>query len=294
MIERPDAKLISALVRNKCISRKKGMEFAALPLMVIPIPVDRSEGWGKFAGEALQDEMIFSTEEFALHECMALIHADVAGYSGSPVPFYAHVIIVDDDTFRVALANPRNTFIVTAILRYDTEKGTMVVDIGDVNGVSFHNRSLTKDLVEMFVRFGFDKDELDSVFSSSLMILSIFQAFCRFNNSQDRYLVKQEPLNPKRIKGDISFRERLVRSAGPTIVYMDKLPTSPEEEAAQANLTGREVRPHHRRGYHYTLRAERYRNHPYYGIEKKMYRKPTYVGDRTSIVNGTIYTILDK
>lgn len=53
------------------------------------------------------------------------------------------------------------------------------------------------------------------------------------------------------------------------------------------------IKPHHRRGFFKTLRAERFKGHPLYMKEKAIYVRPTWIGDKEKVVDGNVYTILE-
>jgi hypothetical protein len=284
-MKRPDAIALSRMVRKGYINRKEALELAALPLMFISFRRDKTTGgdteWTTFAENFTRSDMLLTMEEFSFHDCVVWIEADnVDDY------VYSRMQILSDTQYRVGIFGGVNSAWITNTITYDTVDDSFKTNIYRLND--------TVGVDNIVREYRLTKDSVARTGEFAVELLAKFQAFCIYNNRQDRYAVSMEPVTRKPIKGDISFRERLERTAGPSIVYLDKLPTNTAEQTVVGKLTGREVSPHSRRGYHYTLRAERYRNHPYYGIEKKMYRKPTYVGDRTSIVNGTIYTILDK
>ena len=77
------------------------------------------------------------------------------------------------------------------------------------------------------------------------------------------------------------------------IVYLNKLPTK-ENPHQGGGGTHSSPHAHERRGHRYTLRSERYKNHPMYGVEKGMYKKPSWIGSKESIVRGVTYKVLTK
>lgn len=78
-------------------------------------------------------------------------------------------------------------------------------------------------------------------------------------------------------------------SALPRIIYLNALPV---ETSDVPSGTGAPKRPHQRRGFYKTLRAERYRNHPLFQVPKAIYCRPAFVGAKEAIVAGNRYTVI--
>ena len=76
----------------------------------------------------------------------------------------------------------------------------------------------------------------------------------------------------------------------PRLIYMNKLP-SPSSTVHQG---GHHASPvgHERRGHYKTLRHAKYKHHPKYGVEKGIYVRPAWVGDKSVVREGNRYTVI--
>lgn len=116
-----------------------------------------------------------------------------------------------------------------------------------------------------------------------------FLRFCDYSEENDRYAVSVTTQRKPKVSSFGSLSARLTANQGASVIYLDRLPST----GGEATGEGSEKRPHQRRGTWVTLRAERYRYHPKYQVEKGVYRKPAWVGPKEAIVEGNIYTILE-
>ena len=279
MEERIDCKLLSTMVRRKCITSKEAINLVTLPLIKIPLDESNTDWINYVDGENKQDIKV-SMEEFYFHECVLWFVMP----SGEGV--YAHLNLITEINWELTFTTEHSPGWKTIRLNYvaeDDQFSCNLTRFDYLRGYDAISKALT-----------LYQGQVDHWIQISMALIRYFQEFCRFNDQQDRYAIAMTPQTRKRTNGDISLREKLVRLAGPSVVYLDKLPTNTDDQSKITGLTGREVSAHPRRGFHYTLKHERYKNHPDYLVHKKMYRKPTWVGDRSTIVNGTVYTVVDK
>lgn len=124
--------------------------------------------------------------------------------------------------------------------------------------------------------------------------LSGLALFLEYNNRKNLYAVKKQtipikqilPPKVKKAKNKAAYlNEDLV-----SIVFLDALPS---DKKVHQGGTHNSPRPHKRRGYYYTLKNKRYKEHPFYQQYNAMYKRPAYIGDKEKIVNGTTYTIME-
>lgn len=109
-------------------------------------------------------------------------------------------------------------------------------------------------------------------------------------NQRDLYAVTMEPVKKKPL--GMGVKNEIHKTSGPSVVWLPSLPKKGGSHSGDGG--GEERKPHHRRGHFKTLRAERYKNHPKYGVENAIYVKPAWIGDKEAIVNGTIYRYAEK
>lgn len=79
-----------------------------------------------------------------------------------------------------------------------------------------------------------------------------------------------------------------------SIEFLNRLPT--ERSASKEHQGGSHRSPvrHKRRAHYRTLRAEKFKNHPLYGVEKAVPVKPAWVGPTQSIVQQKEYRLLTE
>lgn len=117
----------------------------------------------------------------------------------------------------------------------------------------------------------------------------VVKAIQRFHR-KDLYAVTKEPAKKKPL--GMGVKNEIHKVSGPSVVWLPSLPKKSSSHSGEG--TGEERKPHHRRGHFKTLRAERYKNHPKYGMENAIYVKPAWIGDKEAIVDGTIYRYAEK
>jgi hypothetical protein len=78
------------------------------------------------------------------------------------------------------------------------------------------------------------------------------------------------------------------RSTGPSILFLDKMPS----QKSEATGTGSSRRPHRRRGHWRTLSHPKYRHHPQY--QQKIWVKPAFIGPIEEVHDGNMYRLIDQ
>lgn len=283
--ERQDMSRLMSLVTHGALSLKQANLFAALPLMIIPSKVHTNiEDWKTFNKGSFH--FIPSVQKFMLHELMVLY-----GTRDKDVVRYANIRIVDDTTYRVSI-QVRDDLMVLSELKYRENDHAMYVKIRRVNGKSVDDICDQLKLSANVVR---------EIHTQSAAAVATLQLWCEFNNRRDHFMVSTRDVEdvPEEVAStestDKPSSEKVKTETeksifGPTIVYLDQA----KLDQMQTHMRGIGiVMPHVRRGHFFTLMDERYKKNPMYRVHKALYRKPTYVGDRRFIKNGTIYTVLD-
>lgn len=289
---RADSKILSQLVANKLITLPEAKAMSALALMDVPIPQISPdfERWVKNSPKYTENYHL-DFEKFPFYEMVFFLDnglkekkIDKNRLDGHRF-FYCKLKLINENKVELSFTDNPKYWIVTEITYVDESRFTTdIVDVLIDKSIKAVNLS---EVTEELIQLHFYKKTSNTPY----MAMSILLWFAEFNNQKDNYLVSvsknRKPKLPHNCEGEIA------KVAGPRIIYLDKLPTHSDEGSINLNES-RTVAAHQRRGTYVTLRAERYRNHPLYQIEKAIYRKPAWVGDRSTIVNGATYTVIDK
>lgn len=279
MKERMDFNLVCRLAKRGYITEQKAKQWLALPLMVIDNRLSTPAGldfhnYKTNNGEKQFLQFIPSEKTFTLDECMV--------YSiGEEAIRYGYIRIINDEEIEVEMyvqVMSGDECVARFICTFNDKYPNGVMAFQDFNGKPFALKES-------------DRPWLEAVGNNYVNALLIaFQMFCLYNNKRDRYLMSVRPeKKPSTLK--TGKKGKLSANIGPNIIYLNEFP---KDHSASATGDGCGVEPHKRRGHHYTLRAERFKNHPLYQVENVLWKKPIWVGDRTRIVNGNVYTVLDE
>ena len=106
----------------------------------------------------------------------------------------------------------------------------------------------------------------------------------------DKHVVEVTPTPDKlaKAKRNPANRKRpWNKASGPHVLLLDRMPTGKAESAG----THASPKPHRRRGHWKTLSHPRFRHHPQY--QKKIYVKPSFVGERQVTYEGNIYRLVE-
>jgi hypothetical protein len=285
--QRKDSHFLFGLVSSNALTPRYAMELAALPLVVIPHkPTSTEQNWRDF--KISQFHFIPSVQKFMLHEVMVLMGTTTPGKYR-----YGYIRIMDDMHYRVAYMRKPDQW-VTADLKYNVDSSLFHVKLKGVSQRRFE---------DAVVRYQLTQADANQMRLMCATTLALFQQWCEYNNRRDRYLstaFTKEMLSETPIP-DVSTPNNKTTAArsqqepkyGPMVVYLDGESIA-RAQALNRNETGvNTVKPHVRCGYNYTLMNERFRKHPLFRKYKEMWRKPCYVGDRTLIIDGTTYTVLE-
>lgn len=283
--QRKDSDFLFALVSNAAISPRYAMELAALPLVVIPHkPTSVEQNWRDF--RISQFHFIPSVQKFMLHEVMVLMG------TGQPGKYrYGHIRIMDDTHYRVGYMRAPDQWVI-ADLKYSVESNLFSVKL---KGISRHQ------FIDGARRFGITQSDANQMCLMCATTLALFQQWCEYNNRRDRYLataftkemLSEAPPLTQTVNETPPTPTKRETTYGPMVVYLDGESIARANTLSSNESTVGTVKPHVRCGYHYTLMNERYRKHPLFRKYKEMWRKPCYVGDRTLIIDGTTYTVLE-
>lgn len=150
------------------------------------------------------------------------------------------------------------------------------------------------DRVEVMNSMPYNKQKLAKGFSKVFgHVLAYTQSFFNDCHNQDLYAVGVSKPKEKK-SGTLSRKQLISRVSGPSVIFLNKLPQPSTSTGTSTEEPSHTKAPHHRRGHFKTLRDPRFSKHPKYLVERGIYVKPQWIGDRESIVNGTTYTVLER
>lgn len=284
MEEREDIPFLSRLVREKALTQKEANAWVRLPLFNIP-DSGASEEWDRY-----QDKFrgkVDNLHSDQIHRCfdefLCLILNDEGTSGGlSRITFNEHTVDVlyftlDKEIARVDLTVKWKEF-------YDRVDIVKVL----VNG---HDRTrLARDhkgVLNLQLKLGGEPDFPTIV--AKLFINSVYKSltFMMYNDDLDRHAFKCEPKNRPKINGMSDRKTQLRHHAGPRVIYLDR----PLYESDKSG-TSRTVKYHERAGYRKTLKADRFKNHPLYMVDKAIKVKSAWVGEETFEYKGATYTLM--
>ena len=297
---REDVEYVSSLVENKLINLSLAKELASLPLMIIP-------------NESLPEQKDFKEYWDNNLETGSFINL----FEWSGIPFWDFVVlynfhddwkvvrkkaikgdfisILDEVVYCRITIDIENKFIRKSYSGngYDWISNESVVDSFDEKSVMDHTKTVYRNINEGRVDLSDPsrEDFLNEVFGRCFNgIFGAINAWHEFHCKNDRYVISVKQNKMPKID-NLRTRE-IAKVLGPRIIYLDKLPSEDEEIVSESG-NGTKA-PHQRKGHWATLKHERYKNHPQYLVKNGVYRKPMWIGDRTRIVHGATYTVIDK
>lgn len=168
-----------------------------------------------------------------------------------------------------------------------TKYGMRMSTYNEGNEVTFHylmrgREIYTADSEEL--EFKNVKALMDSVatnITSAALSLCLLNAWAR---EHDQYPVIQQGTKRAQ-KGTKPCKRRDL----PRLIYLNKLPSAHKQSQGGHHES---PRGHERRGHYKTLRHTKYKHHPKYGIEKGIYVRPAWVGDKSVVREGNRYTVI--
>lgn len=132
-----------------------------------------------------------------------------------------------------------------------------------------------------------DHDKLHRVSSSIFWALG---AYFNYERYSDRQVMSVSPDLNKPLKGlrsnVLKTRLRAVAAQSSHVIYLNTMPV--EKKISSGGIHASPV-GHPRRGYYYTLKHERYSNHPLFQVPKALYKKAVWVGPENSTFQGNTY-----
>lgn len=258
---REDVPILDALVGNKLLSYAEAQELARLPLVVIlNEPSEETKSKEFLLEDTIWVENPILTEFSVLYNACSSPKYAVFRYEGAFLKSFLFTQ-VNNSFFILKSANSHVGGMCNLEMTTLVKKGLSLNEAGKERALSHAMHTLVAAL-----------------------------EFMKEGHYNDQYAVEVREPKPKTAS---TRRQQLNKVSGPSIIFLNKLPQPSGRSTATEEPTGTKAL-HHRRGHFKTLRDERYANHPKYLVERGIYVKPAWIGDRQSIVNGTTYTVLEK
>lgn len=280
MKQRIDRPWLTDMVKRRKLSETTAAKYAALGLFILPKEGQIPE-WDaildQWSTKVDGPNYVLEYEEFILHEFM-LYWPD-----GN---LYFNVNYIDE------------TKVIIGVVDLDAphkDQGWTYFDIAVVPGTT--KMTLTDVRMtgvphdEVIAMWHVDESAIGYIGTLAVTALATLQMWFNYNHVHDRYVISVKS-EGKQATMPVKTRNRVKRvEFGPRYIFLDKLPVL--TVSGESNGKGEPRAAHQRRGYHVTLRADRFKSHPKYMVPNAIYRKPAWVGDRSTVVNGNVYTVMD-
>jgi len=284
MIKRPDIELVNELVKNRRLAFSKGQHWLSLPLInVPPMPLDSKGEFDTDAPRTAWQEFYYQHRDA---DPLTVLQDELA------CPLFDEFVVqlFDDYYMHIRLA-PNMVWGLEELTIADRKKvGTFTLTPGTTSNVlnitRYNDQPFKCDSSEPIAptigdnrKVGIAANDLAVRFICTTLL------FLQYNHQSDKYAVEVKPA-----KRGLSFSKKsaLASKQGPTIIYLDKFPT---KHSSVATGEGGHKRAHPRRGHYKTLRAECFKDHPKYGVENGIYVRPAWIGERSTVIEGNIYTV---
>lgn len=281
---REDANILEYMVEGKLISINQAKEMAALSL-IITDHATINEEYDKFTQDLTDNPKPILFDVFPFDEFVAIVNNETM-MENKTVKVIGHY---------VKLSIKDQTHATLSFQWGDNYWVTVDIEIAEVGFLDFSNYKV-KAHRKLGTVLPFEKQEIAyqaiHKYETPRGMLSNIYFFCLFNEQKDRYAISRTE-NKKPYADKNTNKGKITKVLGPRVIYLDKLPDVSDKDVESIG-TGSPKAPHQRRGSWCTLRAERYKNHPLYQVEKAIYRKPAWIGDRSRIVHGATYTVIDR
>ena len=290
---REDYKVLKILLDSK-IGRKSGkrdefvrevLEMAKLPLFVIDDPFLSIDEFSK----ALKAPMEYDGGEwYGLDRLKTFVEYTTSDKPANDflLPFKDAVIKMGMFYFRIYKDPNHHSNFSLLVVRLDSRHKTVNTCTRLAGGVG------DEATVEILQR----GDWTDANHRGAMpMLLSYLSHYFNYQTMSDNYLFRVDPVESVgskslRVKHKPLLTDlRMNISIAPKIIYLDK---PPSEVHAPQGGTHASPAGHRRRGHFYTLKHERYRNHPKYLLHNGMWRRTSWIGPKNILWKGHTYQLM--
>lgn len=267
---RLDAGILERYFLSGVLDRIQLKNFCSLPLIVTPSETENV--WHKWETYVAQfGGKVYKPEHLLFRECVVWCNKHYCRYHQ-----------LDDKTFMIGMPL-KNHYLVVTVRIVDDQLNLVRIRYrksGEKDSFVFENGRL-KTLLE-------DCDSGGNPYAAKLinnityMVHTVYDALHLiyvFNQEQKFLMVE--------LRNQISDAFPENNAFGSVVLSMMDLPDDD-------GTTAKRVSPHWVSGHHKTLRNIRFVNHDKFQIEGGIFVPDYYVGRKEAIVNGKIYTVIDK
>jgi len=284
---RADIKCLEKHKKAKPVKPETVTYYKSLPLLAYPTSKEGIEGINNFIKTFDAEVFPVPHEEYPFNEFMFQPFHDEA----------AHIQLEDQgESIRFSIkyytGNKQTPLMYSGIITVTVSNST--ADIKIVSGQESAKKRMRK-LGQLPPK---DDADLEESLKEGLYTVSVrLMALISYARAKDLYPVIVESKHSTKKKGGIKNSSPSKEKTGPRVIYLNVLPTKRvldhrEDLPLPVDSSGK--RPHARRGFWKTLRSERFKNHPLYMVPNAIRVRPAWIGDKTKVIDGNIYTVLIK
>lgn len=286
---RSDTKCIQKHKKAKNVKPETANYYRSLPLLTYPLSIKGIDGIQNYLKSMDTDVFPMPREEYPFDEFMFQpCPGDVAHFhlkeEGETVKFSVKLFTGDQNPFACS--------------------GTVTIAISnsavEIELLSGHE--LAKKALRKIGRLPPKNDpNMEETLKEDLYTVVVkLISLIAYAREKDLYPVIVKSNSPVKKKKGINNNKSYSPSkpnVGPRVIYLNALPEIRITDHADdlplpKDSSGK--RPHSRRGFWKTLRSERFKNHPLYMVPNAIRVRPAWIGDKSKIVEGNIYTVLIK
>lgn len=270
-------------------------ECAALPLVEVPAYNSEENHWSKFYNEDQNGEDLTGFKYRPFDDVMCVVK-DKSGFSK-----YVARFTTEEQTVNVMLIDTSP--------EYTKKTPQIVVVYAQIDRSAFHPFRSESDsvIINRISKInGGSWDTNDETEATGLVANAIYD-YCRllkYANDYNLHACTVEPMNKLKLKNravKVKVGTKLSSVRGPKVLYLnDFKPVESDSFELNGSLVTSVTKRngvkltegHPRRAHSKTLRHQKYKNHPLYMIPGAIKVRSTWVGPKTTIVNGNVYRVL--
>lgn len=284
---RTDIKYLETQKKAGNINSATISKFRALPLIAYPLSGRETEAFSVFiAKRRYTNSPVSPIEEYPFKEFI------FQGYEDS----VAHVVISQDNGDLVLNIKNYNgdrkaASVYSGTVRLSLSEGKIEVELGtDFGSIDKMLKANKLPGLENPMSRDYIKGRMRETLLNVVRRLNLLISYSR---EKDLYPVIVTARG-KTKKKDKSKGLPPIKT-GPKVIFLNALPEIKVTDHAEdlplpKDSTGK--RPHARRGFWKTLRSDRFKNHPLYMVPNAIRVRPAWIGDKSKVVDGNIYTVL--
>lgn len=281
---RSDIAYLRGHLRKGKITSAKVKYLSSLPVIKYPLGIDARVKLRNFRNDTLNNnnDAVVPFEDYPFSEFVFQSFLDSVSHM-TVEPTDTGVCI--ELTTYVGKSNTnRAVYSGRALLEFDNS-GSMSVETVLVKGL--------KSIRKAGAGNGLSDDEVvDFIKTDIYTTVGRLNLLLHYSLEKDLY-----PVLKRKKKSGKSGKKK--ETEGPSVIYLNVLPEVTVEDDGHSGdhplpVDSEGRRPHPRKGFWKTLRSERFKNHPLYKVPRAIRVKSSWVGNKSRVVEGNIYTVLLK